>query len=400
MKRISFAVMLAFLPAFAHAIDLDDNGTFTLTGFYNIVGGDVLSGGSPVTTSPYTFVQPFASPSRSTWRCPCTIQNWEYVGVYQEGKGLELNQESLAGVQFKKEFTPTFSGTIQLVSRATNSNAGSTPTVDWAYLTWTPATDSPWTFQVGKFRIPLYYYSDYLYIGYAYQWVRPIPDVYGWPIYSYDGANVGYRHQIPNSDWSLTSQAWWGSYTQHDDAYDTEIYYGVPTNESWKNIWGTYGSLSNGVVDVRAMLMKYRDDTWQSNPAGGPPITLTGSASEFTRIEGLAANVDYKNIVIRSEIDRYQQIDLPNGVNNVYKYMLLGVGYNIGNVTPMYTFSRYRTIVEPIEGRNTQNISVRWDFMKNTALKVQYDVSRDESHYPTPFFGDSKLLSIAIEGVF
>jgi len=33
-------------------------------------------------------------------------------------------------------------------------------------------------------------------------------------------------------------------------------------------------------------------------------------------------------------------------------------------------------------------------------LKLQYDVSRDESQYSTPFFGDSKLLSISLQGVF
>jgi hypothetical protein len=147
------------------------------------------------------------------------------------------------------------------------------------------------------------------------------------------------------------------------------------------------------------MIMKYRDDTWQNLP-NGQQLTLTGTDSQFTRIEGLAANLDYKNVVLRSEFDRYQQVDLPIGVNNVYKYMLMGIGYNFGNITPMYTFSRYRTIAEPIEGRNTQNVSVRWDFMKNMALKVQYDISRDASQYATPFFGDSKLFSISLQGVF
>ena len=402
MKRISIAFTLAAVSACfsasSYAIDLDDSGSLTLTGFYNLTGAKVLSGESPVTSSPWTYVQPFAANSTANWQCPCTIQNWEYVAVYERDKWA-FNQETLGGVQLKKEFTPTLSATAQVVVRAHNPNEQSRPTLDWAYVTWSPAENSPWTFQAGKFRIPLYYYSDYLYIGYAYQWVRPIPDVYGWPIYSYEGANAGYRTQLGKSDWSLNAQVWYGSYTQNNDAYDSQIYYGAPTNESWKDIWGGYAQVSNNIVDVRAMLMTYHDDTWQNLPGGGR-VTLTGTDSQFTRIEGLAANLDYKNVVVRSEFDRYEQVDLPIGVNNVYKYMLLGVGYNFGTVTPMYTFSRYRTIAEPIEGRNTQNISVRWDFRKNMALKVQYDVSRDASHYSTPFFGDSKLLSISLQGVF
>jgi hypothetical protein len=66
----------------------------------------------------------------------------------------------------------------------------------------------------------------------------------------------------------------------------------------------------------------------------------------------------------------------------------------------MYTFSRYRTVAEPIEGRNTQYVSLRWDFRKDMALKAQYDVSQDHSHYAYKFFGDSKLMSVSLQGVF
>ena len=99
-------------------------------------------------------------------------------------------------------------------------------------------------------------------------------------------------------------------------------------------------------------------------------------------------------------MDRYEQVDAAKGINNIYKYALVGVGYQYGAWTPMVTFSRYRTVTEPIEGRNTQYLSLRWDFRKNTALKVQYDVSKDKSHYSYPFFGDSKLLSVSLQGIF
>jgi len=66
----------------------------------------------------------------------------------------------------------------------------------------------------------------------------------------------------------------------------------------------------------------------------------------------------------------------------------------------MYTYSRYRTVAQPIEGRDTQSVVVRWDFRKNMALKIQYDVSKDKSTYPFKFFGDSNLLSISLQGVF
>jgi len=58
------------------------------------------------------------------------------------------------------------------------------------------------------------------------------------------------------------------------------------------------------------------------------------------------------------------------------------------------------TTAASVEGRNTSMFSVRWDFMKNTALKVQYDISKDHSEYPYPFLGDSNILSVSLQGIF
>jgi hypothetical protein len=387
MKIQTLAATAALLFAgSAAAIDLGDD-TLKLTGFYSLTGAKVLSGKAQGSDAPWTYNQ---------FKCPCSVQNWEYVAVYEREEGWQFNQESLIGVQLKKEFTPTLSATAQLVARAHNPNRGLRPTVDWAYLTWQPSADSAWTFQAGQFRIPLYYYSDYLYIGYAYPWVRPVPDVYGWPIYAYQGANVSYRTQLGQSDWAATFHMWGGGYTQHNDAYDTQLYYVTPTHESWKSMIGGYVSANNGIFDVRAMLMHYKDTTWQDGPGGR--VTLVDGQS--TRIGGLSANMDYKNWLVKSELDRYEQVDRGKGINNVYKYALIGVGYQYEAWTPMYTFSRYTTVTEPVEARNTQYLTLRWDFRKNTALKVQYDVSKDKSHYPYPFFGDSRLLSLSLQGIF
>lgn len=387
MKIHTFVAVGALLAAgSAAAIELEDD-TLKLTGFYNLTAAKVLNGKALGNSAPWNYGQV---------KCPCSIQNWEYVAVYERSEGWQLNQESLVGLQIKKEFTPTLSATAQLVMRAHNPNRHSRPTLDWAYVTWQPTADSPWTFQAGQFRIPLYYYSDYLYIGYAYPWVRPAPDVYGWPIYAYQGGNVTYRTQLGQSDWAATFHLWAGGYTQHNNAYDSQLYYFTPTNESWKSMVGGYVSANNGVWDVRAMLMHYKDSTWQDGPGGRVDIVRDQS----TRIAGLSANMDYHNWLIKSELDRYEQIDPGKGLNNVYKYALIGVGYQYGPFTPMYTFSRYTTVAEPTEGRNTQYLSLRWDFRKNTALKLQYDVSKDKSHYPYPFLGDSQLLSISLQGIF
>lgn len=391
MKKNLMVLLIAMVAINgADAIDLDSDGSLKLTGFYTLTAGKVLSGSALGSSAPWTYQQ---------WNCPCTIQTWEYAAVYEKSKGWQLDQESLLGLQIKKEFSPTLSATAQLVMRANNPNRGSRPTVDWAYATWQPSADSNWTFQAGRFRIPLYYYSDYLYIGYAYPWVRPMPDVYGWPIYAYNGANVSYRTQLGNSNWAATAQAYTGSYTQRNNAYDTLIYWTAPTNESWKGIVGATFAANNGVFDVRATLMTFKDSLWQES-ANGVRNYLLNIQDQRTRIMGLSVNMDYKNWLIKTELDRYEQVDASKGLNGIYKYALASVGYQYGAVTPTFSMSRYRTVAAPIEGRDTKYVSLRWDVRKNTTVKLQYDISKDKSEYAYPFFGDSKLLSVALQGIF
>ena len=387
---LTVLALSTLLSGYVHAAEPEADSSLKLTGFYSLTGAKVLSGSALGSSTPWTYQE---------WKCPCTIQGWEYAAVYQKSKGWQFDQESLLGVQIKKEFSPTLSATAQLVVRALNPNHGSRPTVDWAYVTWQPSADSNWTFQAGKFRIPLYYYSDYLYIGYAYPWVRPAPDVYGWPIYAYYGANASYRTQLGASDWAATFHAWTGGYTQKNDAYDTKIYWTDPTHESWKNIVGGSIAANNGVFDVRAMLMHYKDSLWQDGPNGSRNYLLQVQ-DQSTRIMGISANMDYKNWLVKTEVDRYEQVDAAKGLNGIYKYALAGVGYQFGAWTPMFTMSRYRTVAAPIEGRNTRYLSLRWDFRRNTTLKLQYDITKDKSEYSYPFFGDSKLLSISLQGVF
>lgn len=386
MKKLVCAMLL--LPGLASAIDLDESGSLKLSGFYNLTAGKVLSGSALGSSTPWTYQQ---------YQCPCSIQNWEYTGVYEKSKGWQLDQESLLGLQLKKEFSPTLSATAQVVMRSQNPNKGSRPTVDWAYLSWQPSAESDWTFQAGRFRIPLYYYSDYLYIGYAYPWSRPAPDVYGWPIYAYDGGNVSYRRQLGESDWAMTASAWAGSFTSDNNPYYTRLYYTTPTNDAWKKILGASVSVNNGIFDMRAMMMRHEETVSQNDPVAGTTFLLK---DQPTRIMGLSINMDYKNWLLKSEFDRFEQKDASKGINNIYKYALFGIGYNFGAWTPMYTYSQYTTVTEPTEGRQSHYLSLRWDFRKNMALKLQYDISKDKSHYPYPFFGDSKLLSLSLQGTF
>lgn len=381
---LAAAVPAALFAALVQAYDVAGTDV-SLTGFAQLTAAKVTSGSAPVQAGQGSW-------SYQQWNCPCAIQHWEYAGVYEKSKGWQADQESLLGVQAKARFTPQLSATVQAVARGANNEYR--PTVDWAYLSYKVAPG--WTLQAGRKRIPLYYYSDFLYIGYAYPWVRPPADVYGWPIFTYDGVNASYQTELGDGTWSLDTTAWYGNFDTNSDIYDSKIYYGSRTDERWTNIRGAFVNLSNGVVGGRLMYMIHRDDIVQHNADNS---VSQWADKVFTRIMGASFNVDYDAYLVRSEFNRFEQ----SVSKFIYNYYLVGAGYRYKDVTGMLTFSHYMTEPNSFvdqEGRNTRSVSLRWDFYKNLALKAQYDISHDESKYSYPFFGDHKLLSVSLQGIF
>jgi hypothetical protein len=390
---LGLALGALFAPLAVQAITLDDAGRFELSGFYTLTAAKVLNGSATDSTGAH-----YDQWQYMQWNCPCTIQNWEYVGVYEKSKGWQADQESLLGLQLRGQFTPDLGATVQIISRPTNAASQHyTPSVDWAYLSWKVNDD--WTLQLGRKRIPLYYYSDYLYIGYAYPWVRPAPDVYGWPIFEYDGVTAQYSRSIGNGDWTFNANGWYGEFSDNKNRYNELIYYGPSIHESWKRITGAWASVSNGTIEARLMMMMHHENTTFFDSQGAATVY---NDNQFTRIVGASLNVDYDNWLLRSELNEFSQ--RPNDPSKfVYDYALVGVGYKVGAFTPMVTYSQYMTAennLVPQEGRRTWYLSLRWDFMKNTALKFQLDDTKDRSKYPYPFFGNSKLLSVSLQGTF
>ncbi|MBR7784515.1 hypothetical protein KDM89_20485, partial [Undibacterium sp. LFS511W] len=118
--------------------------------------------------------------------------------------------------------------------------------------------------------------------------------------------------------------AWAGSFTSDNNPYYTRLYYTTPTNDAWKKILGASVSINNGIFDMRAMMMRHEETVSQNDPVAGTTFLLQ---DQPTRIMGLSINMDYKNWLLKSEFDRFEQKDASKGINNIYKYALFGIGY-------------------------------------------------------------------------
>jgi len=187
---------------------------FQLSGFASLVGGKVLGG---------------ADASDAPWRsctAPCYVADWNHGGAYDAQ--LSLKPESRAGLQGTWVFNQSFSATAQVTARATDAAAR----LELAYLTYAWAN---WQLQVGRKRIPLYFYSDFQDVGIAYPWVSPPPDLYGSEATNYNGVSLRYRGSV--SGIGVSASAFTGS----EHLRDAPVYRRYETQAvdiDWTRLWG------------------------------------------------------------------------------------------------------------------------------------------------------------------
>jgi hypothetical protein len=364
MKKLIIAALLSS-AGMAYADDL------SFSGFATVTAGKAYSG---------------SSGEFMGQACPCGIGNYEHGMVYHGGEW-SLSRESLVGLQAKYQLTNKLSATVQAVSRASEHGK---PEVDWAYLSYDIAPDT--TIQAGRRRLPIYAYSDSVYVGYTLPWARVPQDIYGWEVGAYNGVNI--RHSRSFGDWAVTGTVFAGQETTKDNTEQREIFYGHRVDDDWKHILGGYLDVSNDVFGARLIYMQNSIDL-SLYPEGEEPSFQRGTRQ---KIIGLSGSIDYGNWLVRAEANRFMRPSLDYKSSS----FTATVGYRIGKFTPMVGFSSYKEKMTETytatQNDNTRFAGVRWDFRKNMDLKVQWDSVKDSSAYD--FTKNAKMLSVAVDVLF
>lgn len=324
--------------------------------------------------------------------CPCNLAGWEYGQLYDKD-GWQTKPESVLGLQATAKVNDRLSATVQLVGRSVHEKVSA----DWAYVGY--KLDDNWTVQAGRKRLPMYYLSDSMYVGYTYPWVRPPGEVYGWEISGYNGLNLLFRDQW--GDWSALGNIWAGSERTKNNRVQSRIIFGTRVDEAWNSIVGASLGLSNEYVEIRGVYMQNRVDIdlqqedGSFEPASAGTLTYRNAPQ---RLYGLSVNADYENWLLKSEVNvvtRDEGFSAPSA--------MLAAGYRWGDFTAMFSSAIYRekqAAGNPRPTRfGTNSAVVRWDFHRSAALKLQYDVERDMSE-PGVFLGNSRLLSVSVSTVF
>lgn len=356
LRHLALALSAIGLAGFSSSSGAVD---FTYSGFGNITGGKVFSASGLDT----------GFPDPTQWRCPCYIADYSHGSVY--ATRWTLTPESRLGLQGTASFTDNFSFTAQVKARSAANETKAD--IEWAFFSYnlSPA----WTIQAGRKRLPLFFYSDFQDVAFAYNWTRVPPDVYGWPVVNFNGVNLTYRGDI--GGWAVKSSGYIGS----EHAREVPIAkLGDPSRVdiNWSKMYGIDLELNRDWFTMRAAVNKSRQQRLRLGTNGfeqfSPDPAVFGSSSPQT-YTSLSFNVDKDDLVVRSELSKVDG----SPARGSYRGYLLGAGYRFGNFLPMMTVSRLNSY--DATGKNDEvdrniGFTLRYQLNDSSALKVQLDRSR------------------------
>lgn len=377
--RLAFTFSMAALVTSSAAWADDTDSNWHFSGFMSVVAGAALSGSNndSLTYNPQI-------------DCPCVITDWSNGGLY-EGSNWTFQPDTKAGIQFSYDFTDHISFTSQIVRRATDNSSDWDKNLQWAYLTYKLA-DS-WSVDVGRKRIPLFYYSDFQDVGFAYTMITPTSAMYGWEITNYNGASL--NHTMSWNGINMQASVFGGGSTVQENHY-TELFATEAANTQWNDIVGTTLEASKDWWTVRANFVQadvqfeYRDIGYKQR--------------QSMNAYSIAFNGDFGDWFFVSEVGQNNRKD----ANPPDHQRITGPGYSVG---VGYRFmDKWTAMVNTAQFRERSNepsyeyfrwqnntVVLRYDLTPKSDIKIQFDKQNDNSFN---FTGDGDLLRVSYDVVF
>lgn len=256
---------------------------------------------------------------------------------------------SLVGLQLTANLLKNVSAVAQFTANGsdTDGNDAYQINTEWAYLRYIVNH----SLQVigGRYRAPVFMYSDVLDVGNAYPMIQLPAEVYRVvPFSNINGLSVTYRHPF-SKGWMLQVQPYGGATTSEFD--EPAFSGGVPTGDfttakfAENNLIGANISISNKHITLRGAILhgKVTGDFAGNNPlpSTDPSQPSYGPVDTNATFFGAGAQVNYKNFNVIGEIV-HRQID-----GNSYIPSLTGwyvyAGYTYKRFTPNFTIAKLTT---------------------------------------------------------
>lgn len=333
--------------------------------------------------------QTHALAARYDGSCTRYVVDWGHGGVVTDEWAADV--ETRAGLQLDWKLSPQWSATVQVSARTLKEQALN---LEWAYLSY--AISPEWKLQVGRKRIPLYYYSDFQDVGYAYNTVRPSPDVYGWDVVNYNGASLSTSQTL--GQWTMRAEVYGGSEKSRKNPY-SRLFGDDPPDVSWSGIAGGSVEFNQDWFTTRISYTRTQFSV-RDRATGARQTLYDGSTKAQQDFLGLALNGDWDEWQWRSEIGKARRMDAAGYDASFY---LATLGRQFGTYTVTVGQSGYRERTNfpadysPVK-LSTTSLALRYEVHKGGALKLQLDRVRDRS--AATFSGNARGLHLAYDVVF
>lgn len=249
---------------------------------------------------------------------------------------LSFRSDSLFALQMDAKLDENLSATMQIMSRGANSYD---PDVEWAYLTY-KFTDNL-RLSGGRIRIPFYRYSDFVDVGYAYNWIQLPQTVYGFEFPGYDGLSL--VHDTRLGQWDSTLQVVFGQFEGTiDEGIDAEIQDMTGLNwtlvRDWLTLRAGYIQSKTDITipeldGLAQLVMGIGGAVGEDLSGAASNIVIDGDPGSFY---GLAVGIDYNNYIFDAEYVNYKVKESLLAPTDGY---FISAGYRFGEWVPMITYS-------------------------------------------------------------
>lgn len=377
-KLTLIAACVALLPTFAQA-------ELKLSGYGSIIAGKTLG----------TVNDPL-NPGETRDE----ILTADFYDVGQYTNDLTFKAESILAVQGTYAFSDDFSFTAQLVAKGVDDFR---PEFDWYYVTYQASENL--TLMAGRRNIPMYYFSEFAEVGYAYPWMRPPANLYWWQVTQFDGIHASYSFDLGGYYNNIT--AFYGNEYSNENVemlYYDKLYGGTArtVNEFWTDILGFNWNMSGDNFDLRFVYF--------TNDRDRETIQQDGSISPYTPFSqtfmGFGGSVNISKFTVLFDMN-FVEYDDERGTE--FPTYLVSLVYHMDEIQPYISYSKAdheRTKANPptedLEEHYMLSYGVRYDFLPNAAFKIQYDVFVDQGYEPSgwAYHGDSKTITMGVDFVF
>jgi hypothetical protein len=325
------------------------------------------------------------------------------------GNSLRASANTLAGLQFDANITPSLDAVIQVVASGSNRNGETAYNVsaEWAFVRYT--LNNGTQLQAGRFRIPTFLYSDTSEVGYSYPWVWLPNEVYRIvPFNNFNAVDANFSKQIGASSWHASVLPMFGSNESKFTVYHDAGTAGLTSNSyatlkfDEDNIMGGVVTLQNPMITLRAdyihidatsSLDSYSANlTTQAQEIAGVNLGSNKGASFYS----FAGRLNNEKVLAIAEYAKRRAFAGVASLEGYYGTL----GYHYQKWLPSFTYAHLQTtnlgdlvplnnVIAPFQelAQDQESFNVSLDYYLNTNL-----VLKGGAYMITPFGGTNGLF--------